>query len=139
MTFGAGNMGGVLSDLTAPGRIPVSTGTVNLNTPGSITTKPSGVSGQDWKKYLSLSDKIANRARPISAKNQAWYDNFTSQYGTPVTPTPPPPPGGGTAPPGGVVNDPTTFANIGLLTRPYDNPFERRDLWQLFPQQTGGG
>lgn len=126
---------------TEPGRIPVSTGGVNLNGPGlagTITTKPQGVSGSDWKKYQSLTDKINNRSRPISDKNQQWYDNFVAKYGTPATP-----PGGGggggggTPLPGGVVNDPTTFANVGLLTRPYDNPFERRDLWQLFPNAGG--
>jgi len=119
---------------TEPGRIPVSTGTAA--TPGSITTKPQGVSNSDWQKYKSLSDKIANRDRPISDKNQKWYDNFVSKYGS----TSPPPAGGGgggggtSTPPPAM---PQTYADIGLLTRPYDNPFERRNLWNLFPNAGG--
>lgn len=118
-----------------PGRIPVSTGTAT----GSITTKPPGVSGADWKRYQSLSAKLAN-SKTISSKNQSWYDAFVKANGTAG---PPAGGGGGTpggggvipggvAPPPGVVNP-----QLGLLTRPYDNPFERRNLWNLFPQGQG--
>lgn len=122
-------------DPTAPGRIPVSTGTAA--TPGSITTKPAGVSNSDWQKYKSLSDKIENRDRPISSKNQKWYDNFVAKYGT-STPAPGGGGGGGgggsTPLPGGSTGGPQDYAaGLGLLTRPYDNPFERRNLWNQFP------
>lgn len=121
-------------DPTLPGRIPVSTGTAA--TPGSITSKPAGVSNADWKKYQSLSGKIDNRERPISAKNQKWYDNFVAKYGT--TTTPPPAGGGGGGGGGGSTSPPTGSpqdyaAGLGLLMRPYDNPFERRNLWNQFP------
>lgn len=120
---------------TEPGRIPVSTGTAA--TPGSITSKPAGVSNADWKKYQSLSDKIANRSRSISDKNQKWYDNFVAKYGT-STPAPGGGGGGGggggTPLPGGSTGGPQDYAaGLGLLTRPYDNPFERRNLWNQFP------
>jgi hypothetical protein len=148
MTFGAGTLG-LLAGTTSlpttpaaatppvptgePGRIPVSTGSVNA----PLLSKPSGVSGSDWKKYQSLTDKVANRTRPISSKNQQWLAAFNATHGATIggggggggggaIP-------GGVAPPPGVVNP-----DLGLLTRPYENPFEQRNLWNLFPPKPGG-
>lgn len=120
-------------DPTLPGRIPVSTGMPSLA--GSITAKPAGVSSADWQKYQNLSGKLTDPNNgTISSKNQKWYDAFVAKYGVAPMPVPNPGTGGGgtnglpTSPPG-------VLPDVGLLTRPYSNPFEQRNLWNLFPDQ----
>lgn len=121
---------------TEPGRIPVSTGTVLSGQAPS--TKPPGMGSSNWSRY----QKFVTRDPSTLSKDQtAWMDKMQSKFpellSGPATPLPPGP-GGTPLPGGGVPNDPTAYMpDVGLLTRPYDNPFERRDLWQLFPNAGG--